>query len=603
MREYSVPVLVDVPASANLTDTVFQRAEREPGTVVLRRKTGGDWAAVTAGEFRDQIAAVARGLIAAGVQAGDRVALMSRTRYEWTVIDYAIWAAGAASVPIYETSSPDQVRWILSDSGAKAAFVELDAHEETVREAMSELPGLKNLWHIENGALEELAGDGAGVTEETLEERRAGCGAADLATIVYTSGTTGRPKGCALTHDNLLFTARNVAAGPLEPLFTVNGRAALLFLPLAHVFARMIQVVLVETGTILAHTPNMKNVAPDLQSFRPTFLLGVPRVFEKVYNAAEQKAAAEGKSKIFHTAVDTAIAWSRAESSGGAGLGLRLRHALFDRLVYGKLRAATGGRLSAAVSGGSALGERLAHFFRGVGIEVFEGWGLTETSAPSAVNQPGANKIGTVGKPFPGVTIGIGEDGEVLVKGRHVFKGYWNDDEATAAAIDADGWFHTGDLGELDRDGYLRITGRMKEILVTAAGKNVAPGPMEDRIRAHPLVSQAMVVGDGRPFVAAIVTLDPEALEQWKRANGRTGAGLAELRNDPAILAEVQKAVDDANRSVSKAEQIKKFTVLETDITEESGHITPSLKVKRNLVARDFAEQIESLYGDTPRND
>ncbi|GAA3118439.1 AMP-dependent synthetase/ligase [Streptosporangium carneum] len=599
MREYSVPVLVDVPASANLTDTVFLRAEREPGTVTLRRKVGGEWAAVTAGEFRDQVAATARGLIAAGVQPGDRVALMSRTRYEWTVIDYAIWAAGAVTVPIYETSSSDQVRWIVTDSGAKAVFVELDAHEETVREALSELPEPKNLWHIENGALDELAEGGAEVSEETLEERRTARGAADLATIVYTSGTTGRPKGCSLTHDNLLFTARNVAAGPLEPLFT-QGSAALLFLPLAHVFARMIQLVLVETGTVLAHTPNMKNVAPDLQGFRPTFLLGVPRVFEKVYNTAEQKASAEGKGKIFHAAAATAIAWSRAESSGGAGLGLKLRHAFFDRLVYGKLRAATGGRLSAAVSGGSALGERLSHFFKGVGIEVFEGWGLTETSAPSAVNQPGANKVGTVGKPFPGVTIGIGEDGEVLVKGRHIFSGYWNDDEATAQVIDADGWFHTGDLGELDGDGYVRITGRKKELIVTAAGKNVSPGPLEDRIRAHPLVSQAMVVGDDRPYVAALVTLDPEALAHWKKANGRTGASVAELSVDPAILAEVQKAVDDANRTVSKAEQIKRFTVLDTDITEESGHVTPSLKVKRNLVTRDFAKQIESLYGDAP---
>ncbi|MDP9861722.1 MULTISPECIES: AMP-dependent synthetase/ligase [Streptosporangium] len=596
MREYSVPVLVDVPASANLTDTVFQRAEREPGTVCLRRKVGDDWVAVTAGEFRDQVAAVAKGLIAAGIEPGDRIALMSRTRYEWTVIDYAIWAAGAVSVPIYETSSADQVKWIVANSGAEAAFVELESHEETLREALAELPGFKHLWRIDDGALDGLSADGAEVPDETLTGRRTGRGIADLATIVYTSGTTGRPKGCALSHDNLLFTARNVAAGPLDQLFTVDGRAALLFLPLAHVFARMIQVVLVETGTVLAHTPNMKNVAPDLQGFRPTFLLGVPRMFEKVYNGAEQKAAGDGKGKIFHAAAATAIAWSRAQSAGGPGLGLKVKHALFDKLVYGKLRAATGGRLSAAVSGGSALGERLAHFFRGVGIEVFEGWGLTETSAPSAVNMPGANKIGTVGKPFPGVTIGIGDDGEVLVKGRHVFGGYWEDEKATAEVIDADGWFHTGDVGELDKDGYLRITGRKKEILVTAAGKNVAPAPMEDLIRAHPLISQAMVVGDDRPYVAALITLDPEALEQWKAANGRAGAGLADLSADPAILAEVQTAVDRANRSVSKAEQIKRFVVLDSDISEESGHLTPTLKVKRNIVMRDFAKHIDSLY-------
>ncbi|WP_326821291.1 AMP-dependent synthetase/ligase [Streptosporangium sp. NBC_01756] len=597
MREYSVPVLVDVPSSANLTDTVFQRAEREPGTVRLRRKDGDDWAAVTAGEFRDQVAGVARGLIAAGVGPGDRVALMARTRYEWAVIDYAVWTAGAVTVPIYETSSSDQVKWIASDSGAKAAFVELPSHEETVRAVLDELPELKDVWSIEGGALAELAERGAEVSDETLNERRTGRGGADLATIVYTSGTTGRPKGCALTHDNLLFTARNVAYGPLEQLLGAGDGAVLLFLPLAHVFARIIQVVAVETGTVLGHSPNMKNVGPDLQTFRPTLLLGVPRVFEKVYNAAEQKAVSGGKGKIFHAAADVSVAWSRAETSGGAGLGLRLKHVLFDRLVYGKLRAATGGRLRAAVCGGSALGERLGHFFRGVGIEILEGWGLTETSAPSAVNIPGANKIGTVGKPFPGVTIGVGEDGEVLVKGRHVFAGYWNDDKATAETVDPGGWFHTGDIGELDGDGYLRITGRKKELIVTAAGKNVAPGPLEDLIRAHPLISQAMVVGDDRPFVAAIVTLDPEALEQWKGANGKAGATLAGLSTDPAILAEVQKAVDRANASVSKAEQIKKFTVLDIDITEESGHLTPTLKVKRNLVMRDFAQQIDSLYG------
>ncbi len=594
MREFSVPVLVDVPSSANCTDTVFQRGADDPGAVVIRRKDGEAWTAVTAGELRDRVASTAKGLIAAGVEPGDRVALMSRTRYEWTVIDYAIWAAGAVGVPIYETSSAEQVKWILADSGAKGVFVELESHEETVRQAM---PDLELVWRIEGGALDELAAAGAAVSDGTLTERRTAKSGHDLATIIYTSGTTGLPKGCRITHDNLLFTARNVANGPLELMFTVDDRAALLFLPLAHSFARMVQLVLIETGTVLAHTPNMKNVAPDLQSFRPTFLLGVPRVFEKVYNGAEQKATAEGKGKIFHAAADTAAEWSRAESSGGSGLGLRLKHALFDKLVYGKLRAATGGKLSAAVSGGSALGDRLGHFFRGVGIEVFEGWGLTETSAPSTVNIPGANKIGTVGKPFPGVSIRIDEDGEVLVKGRHIFDGYWNNEQATKEVIDPEGWFHTGDVGELDNDGYLRITGRKKEILVTAAGKNVAPAPLEDSIRAHRLISQVMVVGDDKPFIGALVTLDVEALGQWKAANGRPDASLAELASDPAIVAEVQGAVDNANRMVSKAEQIKKFVILDKDLTEETGHLTPSLKVKRNLVIRDFAQQIDDLYG------
>lgn len=579
MREYSVPVLVDVPASAGLADTVFRRAEQEPGAVVMRRKVGDGWPVVTAAEFRDQVAAVAKGLIAAGIGHGDRVALMSRTRYEWTLVDYAIWAAGAVTVPIYETSSVEQVSWILEDSEAKAAFVELDAHEEAVKEAA---PGLKSVWRVD-AELETGA-----VTDADLDERRRQVTSSDLATIVYTSGTTGRPKGCRITHDNLLFTALNVLRGPLEPLFARKDPAALLFLPLAHIFARMIQVVLFEAGAIIAHTPNMKNVAPDLQDFKPTFLLGVPRVFEKVYNSAEQKAISGGKGKIFARAVDVAVAWSKAESAGGAPLGLRVQRAVFDRLVYSKLRAATGGRLSAAVSGGSALGERLGHFFKGVGIEVFEGYGLTETSAPVSVNMPGANKIGTVGKPLPGVTLRIGDDGEILAKGRNVFSGYWHNDAATDDVIDSEGWFHTGDLGELDADGYLRITGRKKEILVTAAGKNVAPGPLEDALRAHPLISQAMIVGDGRPFVAALITLDPEAVP--------AGSTVANLRTDPQVQAEIQGAVDRANLMVSKAEQIKKFVILDADITEESGHLTPTLKVKRNVVMRDFTGEIDRLY-------
>ncbi|NUR86850.1 MAG: long-chain fatty acid--CoA ligase [Nonomuraea sp.] len=584
MREYSVPVLVDVPASASLTDTVFRRGEQEPGVLVMRRQVAGAWAAVTAAEFRDQVVAVARGLVAAGVGHGDRVALMSRTRYEWTLVDYAIWAVGAVTVPIYETSSVDQVRWILSDSGAKAAFYELGNHLETIQEAA---PDLKLVW--------ELTGDldPGDVSAEAVLELRERVGSADLASIVYTSGTTGRPKGCRITHDNLLFTARNAVNGPAERLFTTKEPSALLFLPLAHIFARLIQVAVIEAEAILAHTPNMKNVAPDLASFHPTFMLGVPRVFEKVYIGAEQKAAAGGKGKIFATAAATAVDWSRAEGTGGAGLGLRLRHALFDRLVYGKLRTATGGQLRYCISGGGALGERLGHFFHGVGIEILEGYGLTETTAPLTVNIPGANRIGTVGKPLPGVTIRIGDDGEILAKGRNVFEGYWNNDTPSR---DDDGWYHTGDVGELDAQGYLRITGRKKEILVTAAGKNVAPGPLEDAMRAHPLVSQAMLVGDDRPFVAARVTLDPETLDQWKAAHGRPGATLAELRTDPEILAEVQSAVDTANRAVSKAEQIKKFTVLDVDLTEDSGHLTPTLKIKRNLVLRDFAKEIDALY-------
>ncbi|WP_062351599.1 AMP-dependent synthetase/ligase [Herbidospora yilanensis] len=581
MQEYTVPVLVDVPLSANCTDAVFQRAADTPNAVVMKVQDGDQWKPVTAADFRQKVAGVAKGLIATGIEPGDRVALMSRTRYEWTIADYAIWAAGGVGVPIYETSSTEQVRWIISDSGARGAFVETASHQETLREAAPDLP---HVWTFDDGAIEALIEAGQDVPDDTLAERRASRGGHDLATIIYTSGTTGLPKGCQITHDNLLFTARNVAQGPLEKMFSLDERAVLLFLPLAHSFARMVEIVTVETGTVLAHTPNMKNVAPDLQAFKPTFLLGVPRVFEKVYNGAEQKATADGKGKIFATAAQVAIDYSRAKNDGGAGLGLRLKHALFDRLVYTKLRAATGSRLTHAVSGGSALGERLGHFFRGVGIEVLEGYGLTETSAPSTVNIPGANKIGTVGRPFPGVTIRIADDKEILVKGRHIFSGYWNNEKATAEVIDAQGWFHTGDVGELDSDGYLRITGRKKEILVTAAGKNVAPGPLEDSIRGHRLISQVLVIGDDKPFVAALVTLDPEAM---------AGTDLTEEQ----IRAEVQGAVDNANKMVSKAEQIKKFVILEGDLTEESGHLTPSLKLKRNIVMRDYAKQVDEIYG------
>nr|WP_062342587.1 AMP-dependent synthetase/ligase [Herbidospora sakaeratensis] len=581
MQEYTVPVLVDVPLSANCTDAVFQRAADTPNAVVMKVQDGSEWKPVTAGDFRQKVAGVAKGLIATGIEPGDRVALMSRTRYEWTIADYAIWAAGGVGVPIYETSSPEQVRWIVSDSGARGAFAETAGHQETLREAAPDLP---HVWTFDEGAIEALIEAGKDVPDDTLAERRASRGGHDLATIIYTSGTTGLPKGCQITHDNLLFTARNVAQGPLEKMFSIDERAVLLFLPLAHSFARMVEIVTVETGTVLAHTPNMKNVAPDLQAFKPTFLLGVPRVFEKVYNGAEQKATADGKGKIFATAAQVAIDYSKAKNDGGAGLGLRLKHAVFDKLVYTKLRAATGSRLTHAVSGGSALGERLGHFFRGVGIEVLEGYGLTETSAPSTVNIPGANKIGTVGRPFPGVTIRIADDKEILVKGRHIFSGYWNNEKATAEVIDAQGWFHTGDVGELDADGYLRITGRKKEILVTAAGKNVAPGPLEDSIRGHRLISQVLVIGDDKPFVAALVTLDPEAM-----------AGVTLTQEQ--IRAEVQGAVDNANKMVSKAEQIKKFVILDGDLTEESGHLTPSLKLKRNIVMRDYAKQVDELYG------
>ncbi len=615
MREYSTPAVAEVAPSATLADVVFDRADREPQAVIMRRQADGGgppWREVTAGPFRDEVAALAKGLIAAGVGLGDRVALLSRTRYEWTLADYAIWAAGAVSVPIYETSSAEQVEWILSDSGARALIAETPAHTGALAEVLGRLPAVERTWLIEGAAgggpgaaraLDSLAAEGAAVTDEELTGRRSARVAADLATIIYTSGTTGRPKGCELTHANMLADVRN-AIGALPEIFTLPGRSALLFLPLAHSFARIIQIGCLESGTVLGHTPDVANLVADLGSFQPTFILAVPRVFEKVYNGAElQASASPAKRRIFAAAARTAIEWSHTLGPGGQalpgrqGLQLRAAHAVYDRLVYSKLRAATGGRVQYAVSGGAALGERLGHFFRGAGLTVLEGYGLTETSPVVSANTPSRNKIGTVGRPVPGVTVRIGEDGEILVSGPNIFPGYWHNEAATAEMIDAEGWLHTGDLGELDEDGHLRVTGRKKDIIVTAGGKNVAPAVLEDRLRAHPLVSQCMVVGDGRPYVACLVTLDEEALEAWKGRHPQlASASLAELADDPELLAEIQSGVDDANKAVSRAESIRRFRVLPVDFTEQDGYLTPSLKVRRGVVSKDFAADIDALY-------
>jgi long-chain acyl-CoA synthetase len=429
-----------------------------------------------------------------------------------------------------------------------------------------------------------------------IDKRRTSPGAADLATIIYTSGTTGKPKGCELTHANLLSDVRNAVAGSLSDIFELSGGSTLLFIPLAHVFSRIIQIGCLESGTVLGHTSTSADLLADLGAFKPTFILAVPRVFEKVYNGAEQKATAEGKGRIFRAAAGTAIAYSRSLDSGGAGAVLRLKHALFDRLVYTKLRAAVGGQVRFAVSGGAALGERLGHFFRGVGITILEGYGMTETTAAATVNRPDRNKIGTVGMPLPGVAVKIADDGEILIKGPNVFTGYWHNDRATAEMMDG-AWIRTGDLGSLDHEGFLRVTGRKKEIIVTAGGKNVAPAVLEDRIRAHPLVSQAMVVGDARPYVACLITLDEEAVEHWKKQHGkRESATIADLASDPDLNAEIQDAVHEANKAVSRAESVRRFRVLRTDFTEEAGQLTPSMKVRRNVVAEDFAADIEALY-------
>jgi long-chain acyl-CoA synthetase len=591
-----MPALIEVPDDAGLAAVVFSRAAADPDEVMLRRRAAdGRWQDVTAAQFCAQVSGLAKGLVAAGIEPGDRVALMSRTRYEWTLADYAIWAAGAVTVPVYETSSAEQVEWIVTDSGARAAIAETDKHAEVINSFRDRLPDLAQVWRI--AGLDELAATGSDVSDDQLRERRTSRRAADLATIIYTSGTTGRPKGCELTHRNLLAAVRNAVHGALPEIFETPSSSTLLFMPLAHVFARIIEVGCLESGAVLGHWENIGTVADGMREFQPTFLLAVPRVFEKVYNTAQQQASASpAKSKIFAAAAATAVAYSQAEA-GKAGAALRLRHALFDRLVYGKLRAAVGGKVTYSVSGGAPLGERLGHFFRGAGITVLEGYGMTETSAAATVNKPSRNKVGTVGQPLPGVTARIADDGEILLRGKIIFSGYWRNEAATKETLDAEGWLHTGDLGALDDEGFLRVTGRKKEIIVTAGGKNVAPAVLEDRLRAHPLISQVMVVGDNQPFIACLITLDPEALEHWKQQHGKPAdATPADLATDPDLNAEIQAAVDDANKAVSRAESIRKFKILPVDFTVDNEYITPSLKVKRALVAKDFAADIDALY-------
>jgi len=601
VREFSIPALAQIPATANLADAVFRRAAERPQAVVIRRPDPeGGWQDVTAAQFSGEVTAVAKGLVAAGIEAGDRVALMSRTRYEWTLIDYAIWVAGAVTVPVYETSSAEQAEWILTNSGARACFVETADYEQIIESFRDQVPALKYVWRIEAGGSEEspLTGGGGSVGDEVITERASAAKASDVATVIYTSGTTGRPKGCELTHENLLSDVRNAFLGPLTIIAEEQDPSTLLFLPLAHVFARIIEVGCIEGGIVLGHWPDSGTLLPALASFRPTFILAVPRVFEKVYNGAEQRAIGERKGAIFGRAARVAVAYSQAmDTPGGPAFGLRAQHALFDRLVYAKLRAALGGRAHYAVSGGAALTQRLCHFFRGVGVTVLEGYGLTETTAAATVNRPDRNKIGTVGQPLPGVAIKIAEDGEILMSGANVFPGYWQNDAATKETFTADGWFRTGDIGELDDEGFLQITGRKKEIIVTAGGKNVAPAVLEDRLRSHALISQTMVVGDGRPFVAALITLDPDALGPWKERHGKPAdATIATLRDDPDLIAAVQEAVDDANKAVSRAESIRKFRILEGDFTQEAGQLTVKLGIRRSVLMKDFAADVEALY-------
>ena len=599
MREIIVPPLVNVDPDTNITDLVVRQAAKASNPALFSRlDAAGQWQDVRATDFLADVSALAKGLMASGVAAGDRVGIMSRTRYEWALIDFAIWFAGGVSVPIYETSSPSQVAWNLGDSGAVAAFGESAHHEDVIRQAATSegLTDLRHVWQLQGDSLDEVRAAGAGISDAELEARRSQASLADIATVIYTSGTTGRPKGCELTHGNFVELSEN-ALGTSLGLVVHEQAKTIMFLPLAHVFARFISVLAVAAGVTVAHTPDIKNLLPDLQSYKPTFILAVPRVFEKVYNSALTKAEDGGKGAIFHRAADTAIAYSRARQAGKVGLVLKLQHSLFDKLVYSKLRNAMGGHVSHAVSGGGPLGERLGHFFQGIGLQILEGYGLTETTAPVTVNTPDLIRIGTVGAPIPGNSVRIADDGEILAKGACVMRGYYKREDLTAATFDDDGWFRTGDIGQLDEQGFLTITGRKKEIIVTAGGKNVVPALLEDQIRADALVSQVLVVGDNRPFIGALVTLDEEALPGWLGRHGLPAStSLAEAAENPAVKAAVQELINRANQSVSQAEAIKSFRIVPADFTEASGHLTPSMKVKRAQVLKDFETVIEEMY-------
>lgn len=622
MREYATALDVALAEHGNLTDDVVRNGTEHPDAVVLVRRSDprAPWTDVTAAELLDEVRAVAKGLVAAGIEPGDRVALVSRTRWEWTVLDYATWFAGAVGVPAYDTASEEQLAWLLDDSGARAVVVEDARLAARVAAVRSTLPALHQVWTIDpgrgegRGAVDLLTRLGADVDDAELERRRTTAGPDDLATIVYTSGTTGPARGCMLTHGNL-DAELTVTLGALDALFEPHrdddddggrgpgdaaatddpGPTTLLLLPLAHVFARVVQVGAVRARVRLGHTSDVRRLVPDLEALRPTFVLAVPRVFEKLFNTASQRAVADGRGAAFDRAADTAIAWSRAQDTGRVPLSLRARHRLHDRLVYRRLRAQLGGRCRWAISGGAPLGERLAHFYRGIGLGVLEGYGLTETTAAVTVNLPEVQQLGTVGRPLPGVAVRVADDGELLVRGPQVFAGYWNDEAGTAETRDEHGWVSTGDLGEIDDEGFVRIIGRKQEILVTAGGKNVAPARLEDLLRAHPLVDQALVVGDGRPYVAALLTLDPETLPAWAEQHG-LAPDAWRLADDPTLRAELQRAVDQANASVSRAESVREFAVLGEQWTEEGGQLTPSLKLRRQVLLRAHRDDVDALY-------
>ncbi|MFD7963057.1 AMP-dependent synthetase/ligase [Streptomyces zaomyceticus] len=598
VREVSVPALVPVVRRGSLADLPYDNARQDPGAVLFSRKgPQGEWYDVTASAFAAEVHSVAKGLIAQGLRPGDRLALMARTTYEWTLLDFAAWAAGLVTVPVYPTSSAFQTRWILQDSGAAACVVEDPAQARLVSAERRQLPGLAHLWVLDTGAVDQLRAAGARVADEAVTARRGLLTPETLATLIYTSGTTGRPKGCALTHANFFAEVDN-AVRLLHPVFVSESKepaATLLFLPLSHVFGRMVAIGCVRARVRVGHAPSVegRELLDDLAGFRPTFLLAIPYVLEKVFNSARATAERGGKAASFDRAARVARKYGQEATPS---LSLRAARALYDPLVYRRIRAALGGRVKYVISGGSPLGARLAEFFTGAGVEVFEGYGLTETTAASTVTPPQRPRTGTVGWPLPGTAVRIADDGEVWLRGGHVFAGYWDARRGAAVPYTDDGWFPTGDLGSLDAEGYLRITGRKKDIVITTAGKNVAPAPLEDWLRAHPLVAQCVVLGDNRPYITALITLDHEGLTHWRRMRQKDHLALWELSRDEELLGAIQRAVDEANRLVSRAESIRAFRVLTAEFSENSGHLTPSLKLKRRAVLRDFAREIDEMY-------
>jgi long-chain acyl-CoA synthetase len=600
MKIFDVPAHVLSNENDNITDLLADRVKATPDLALFAiEDKEGTWNDVTARQFESEVIALAKGLVASGIQPGDAVAIMAHTSYAWTLIDFAIWYAGGIGVAIYETSAPAQVEWILSNSESVALWVESADQEARFEEIRRNTPTVKQVWRIDRGDAERLMKDGKEIADVEIEKRRHLANLSDISTLIYTSGTTGLPKGCELTHRGFVELSRNAAIELPQVLH--EGASTLMFLPLAHVFARFISVIAIHAGVKVGHQPDARNVAPAMQSFHPNWLLAVPRVFEKVYNSAEQKAESGGKGKIFRKAASVAVSWSKANEAGKVGLGLAIQHKLFDVLVYSKLREAMGGRVEYAVSGGGPLGARLAHFYRAIGLTVLEGYGMTETTAPATIGRVGKIKIGKVGQPLPGTGVAIADDGEILMRGFNILRGYWKNEKATKETI-IDGWLHSGDIGELDDDGYLKITGRKKELIITAGGKNVAPAPLEDPLRANPLIAQAVVIGDNQPFIAALISLDAEMLPIWLANNGGdTSMSLAEASKSAIVINEVQRAIDQVNKSVSKAESIRKFEIISTELSEDSGHVTPSLKIKRAQVMKDFAPIIDDIYGVPPR--